>query len=43
MFFAERVADLTRKMLRKKFYVVLSKPVGGRTNCSRSSRRISNT
>jgi uncharacterized protein YciI len=27
MFFAERVADLTRKMLRKKFYVVLSKPV----------------
>jgi uncharacterized protein YciI len=26
MFFAERVADLTRKMLRKKFYVVLSKP-----------------
>jgi uncharacterized protein len=28
MFFAERVADLTRKMLRKKFYVVLSKPAG---------------
>jgi uncharacterized protein len=27
MFFEERVADLTRKMLRKKFYVVLSKPV----------------
>src|ERR1700689_3525581 len=27
MVFAERVADLTRKMLRKKFYVVLSKPV----------------
>src|ERR1700689_4119714 len=27
MFFAESVADLTRKMLRKKFYVVLSKPV----------------
>src|SRR6202050_543209 len=26
MFFAERVAELTRKMLRKKFYVVLSKP-----------------
>jgi len=26
MFFAERVADLTRRMLRKKFYVVLSKP-----------------
>jgi uncharacterized protein len=26
MFFAERVADLTRKMLRKKLYVVLSKP-----------------
>ena len=26
MFFAERVADLTSKMLRKKFYVVLSKP-----------------
>ena len=26
MFFEERVADLTRKMLRKKFYVVLSKP-----------------
>ena len=28
MFFEERVADLTRKMLRKKLYVVLSKPVG---------------
>src|SRR5581483_7840856 len=28
MFFAERVAELTRKMLRKKLYVVLSKPVG---------------
>jgi len=27
MFFEERVADMTRKMLRKKFYVVLSKPV----------------
>jgi uncharacterized protein len=27
MFFEERVAELTRKMLRKKFYVVLSKPV----------------
>ena len=27
MFFEERVADLTRKMLRKKSYVVLSKPV----------------
>ena len=27
MFFEERVADLTRKMLRKRFYVVLSKPV----------------
>ena len=27
MFFEERVADLTRKMLRKKLYVVLSKPV----------------
>ncbi len=26
MFFEERVADLTRKMLRNKFYVVLSKP-----------------
>jgi uncharacterized protein YciI len=26
MFFEERVADMTRKMLRKKFYVVLSKP-----------------
>jgi uncharacterized protein YciI len=26
MFFAERIAELTRKMLRKKFYVVLSKP-----------------
>ena len=26
MFFAERVADLTRKMLRKKLYVMLSKP-----------------
>ena len=26
MFFEERVAELTRKMLRKKFYVVLSKP-----------------
>src|SRR3984957_18609161 len=26
MFFAERVPELTRKMLRKKFYVVLSKP-----------------
>ena len=26
MFFAERVADLTRKMLRKKLYVVLTKP-----------------
>jgi uncharacterized protein YciI len=28
MFFEERVAELTRKMLRKKLYVVLSKPVG---------------
>jgi hypothetical protein len=27
MFFEERVADLTRKMLRKKLYVVLSTPV----------------
>jgi uncharacterized protein YciI len=27
MFFEERVADLTRKMLRKKLYVVLSQPV----------------
>src|SRR6185312_16760698 len=27
MFFEERVADLTRKMLRKKLYVLLSKPV----------------
>jgi len=27
MFFEERVAELTRKMLRKKLYVVLSKPV----------------
>ncbi|MGB7079477.1 MAG: YciI family protein [Xanthobacteraceae bacterium] len=27
MFFEERVADLMRKMLRKKLYVVLSKPV----------------
>ena len=27
MFFEERIADLTRKMLRKKLYVVLSKPV----------------
>ncbi len=27
MFFQERIADLTRKMLRKKFYVVMSKPV----------------
>jgi uncharacterized protein YciI len=26
MFFAERVADLTRKMLRKKLYVIMSKP-----------------
>jgi uncharacterized protein YciI len=26
MFFEERVADLMRKMLRKKLYVVLSKP-----------------
>ena len=26
MFFEERVADLTRKMLRKRYYVVLSKP-----------------
>jgi hypothetical protein len=26
MFFEERVADLTRKMLRKKLYVVLSNP-----------------
>ena len=26
MFFEERIADLTRKMLRKKFYVVMSKP-----------------
>jgi uncharacterized protein YciI len=26
MFFEERVADLTRKMLRKKLYVVLSAP-----------------
>ncbi len=28
MFFEERVADLMRKMLRKKLYVVLSTPVG---------------
>ena len=27
MFFEERIADLTRKMLRKKLYVVMSKPV----------------
>lgn len=27
MFFEERVADLTRKMLRKKLYVLISKPV----------------
>jgi uncharacterized protein YciI len=27
MFFEERVADLTGKMLRKKLYVLLSKPV----------------
>jgi len=27
MFFEERVAELMRKMLRKKLYVVLSKPV----------------
>lgn len=26
MFFAERVAELTRKMLRKKLYVLLTKP-----------------
>ena len=26
MFFQERVAELTRKMLRKKLYVVMSKP-----------------
>ncbi len=26
MFFSERVANLTRKMLRKKLYVVMSKP-----------------
>ena len=26
MFFEERIADLTRRMLRKKLYVVLSKP-----------------
>jgi uncharacterized protein YciI len=28
MFFEERIADLTRKMLRKKLYVVMSKPAG---------------
>jgi uncharacterized protein len=27
MFFEERVADLTRKMLQKKFYILLSKPL----------------
>jgi uncharacterized protein YciI len=27
MFFEERIADLTRKMLRKKLYVLLSKPL----------------
>ena len=27
MFFEERIAELTRKMLRKKLYVVMSKPV----------------
>jgi uncharacterized protein len=27
MFFEERVADLTRKMLRKKLFVLLSKPL----------------
>jgi uncharacterized protein YciI len=27
MFFEERVAELTRKMLRKKLYVLISKPV----------------
>jgi hypothetical protein len=26
MFFAERIAEMTRKMLRKKLYVVMSKP-----------------
>ena len=43
MFFEERVAELTRKMLRKKLYVLLSKPIVRRKNCSRSFRRISNT
>jgi len=27
MFFEERVAELTRKMLRKKLYVLISKPI----------------
>jgi uncharacterized protein len=27
MFFEERIADLTRRMLRKKLYVLLSKPL----------------
>ena len=27
MFFAERVTELTRKMLRKKFYVLISTPI----------------
>jgi uncharacterized protein YciI len=27
MFFEERIAELTRKMLRKKLYVVMSKPL----------------
>ncbi|HEX4409682.1 MAG TPA: YciI family protein [Xanthobacteraceae bacterium] len=27
MFFAERVTELTRKMLRKKLYVLISKPI----------------
>src|SRR3984957_6204666 len=27
MFFEERVAELTRKMLRKRLYVLLSKPI----------------
>jgi len=43
MFFEERVAELMRKMLRKKLYVVLSKPAVEPRGSSRSSWRTSNT
>ena len=44
MFFEERVAELMRKMLRKKLYVLISKPVGAAGKAQAvPDRRIWNT